>query len=131
MNKKNMAGIILIIIIGVAIGASGQIFLKKGLQQIGDVEMRGIKSILPAIFKIITNKFVFWGLALSVFAAFFWILTLLKINLNVAYPLAGGLFYISVIALSVIFLGEKVTVAQLIGTGIILLGTIILTNYGK
>lgn len=125
--NKTMITLIILIVIGVAIGSSGQIFLKKGLKELSPINTK-LNSLPTTIFKVITNKFVFFGLCLSAIAALFWIFALSGINLSVAYPLAGGLFYISVIAMSVIFLKEKVSLMQIIGTCVTLLGVIILAK---
>ena len=122
-----MLNLIIIIIIGVAIGASGQIFLKKGVNELGKIDVK-INTLPMTIFKILTNKFVLLGLSLSAIAAFFWITALSKINLSVGYPIAGGLFYISVIILSIIFLGEKLNYIQLLGILTTLVGVIILAK---
>lgn len=125
-----MTGIVLIIIIGVIIGALGQISIKTGLQQIGDVKFSNISSVVSFIFEAVKNKFILLGLLLSAISAVLWIITLSKIDLSFGYPLASGLFFIVMIILSSIMLKEKISIMQLIGTAIILFGVVILSKSG-
>lgn len=121
MNNKIMLNIIILIIIGSFIGAGGQVLLKVGLKELGDISLE-INTLPTTLFKILTNKFVLLGLLLSAFAAIFWILSLSKINLSIGYIIGSGLFYFFVITLSIIFLKEKINFMQFIGMCITFLG---------
>lgn len=53
-----------------------------------------------------------------------------KMNLSVFYPISAGLIYILICLLSVFVLKEKVSVNQMIGMGIILVGIVVM-NFKK
>jgi multidrug transporter EmrE-like cation transporter len=127
MNNKLMFNIILLLVIGSFIGASGQLILKIGLQQIGNINL-SVAELPHIIFRIFTNMFVLLGLSISFFAAIFWILSLSKINLSSGYIIGSGLFYVFVITLSIIFLKEKINLMQIFGICITFLGVIILAK---
>lgn len=127
MNSKVMINILILLIIGSIIGSSGQLILKIGLKQIGEINLK-ISQLPEILFKIFTNGFVLLGLSLSFFAAIFWILSLSKMNLSIGYIIGSGFFYISVVTLSVIFLKEKINLMQITGMCITFLGIIFLTK---
>jgi len=122
MNKI-MTNLIILFIAGTIIGSIGQIFLKKGLIETGQIDMN--INILPyTIFKIITNKFVFLGILLSVFAAFIGLILLSQNNLSFIYPVGVGLLFITVLLLSKIFLKETIYLSGWIGVLLIISGVI-------
>ena len=128
INKMNkiMANLIILLIIGTVAGAIGQIFLKVGLNEIGIIKYSNLSLIFQSIIKIITNRFVVTGLALSVVAAFSGIIMLSQNNLNFIYPLCVGALFITVLLFSKIFLKENLNLIQFLGITIILIGIILL-----
>jgi len=129
MNKK-MVSLITLLIIGSLIGATGQVFLKSGLQEIGSIDIK-LGTVFNTTLKLMTNKYIILGILLSAFAAFFWLVAISKINLSIGSPIAGGLFYVSVITLSIFFLKEKIGYIQFLGICITLAGIIILAKFGR
>ena len=129
MNKL-MANLIILIIISAILGAGGQILLKKGVNEIGKINIK-MNTLPLTIFKLLTNKFIFLGLLLFVIGSFAWIFALSGVNLSIGYPIASGLLYISIITLSIIFLKEKINFIQLVGIFITLTGVIILAKFGR
>ena len=126
MNRL-MINVIIIIIIGVLIGSSGQILIKKGLSQTGEIRIPAIKNVIPTILKLITNKLIILGLSCSAAAAFFCLIALSQTKLSISYPIAGGLFYIFITIFSWLFLNETISFAQIAGIFIIILGITILS----
>lgn len=122
METKIMGTIIITLIIGALIVVSGQILIKKGLSQIGQIEIKSIKMVLPTILKLITNKFIFLGLVCSAIGAFFWMIALSRSQLSVAYPIGGGLVYVFLVLFSWLLLKETITLTQIIGIAVIILG---------
>lgn len=121
-----MVYLIILLIIGTIIGACGQLLIKKGLSQIGEINTPTIKTIVSEIFKVLSNKLIFAGLCCSVLAAFFWFFVLSRAKLSIVYPIGNGLLYILIIILSLAFLEEKINYIQLSGILITLVGIVIL-----
>lgn len=127
MNKA-MINLIVIIAIGVIIGASGQLLIKKGLSQIGEIKIQSAGAVVPTGFKMIANKFIFLGLLCSAAGAFFWFIALSRADLSMAYPIAVGLLVISITTLSWILLKETITLNKIIGIIVIIAGIITLSR---
>lgn len=125
MNKK-MINLIILLIIGSAIGATGQILLKTGVNELGLINITPT-TLLYTIFRILTNGFVFLGLLLSGIAAFTWIIVLSGNSLSFAYPLGTAFFCLAVLVLSIFLLREKISPTVWIGAFIVIFGIIIIS----
>lgn len=128
MLKKTMFEIIILILLIIAIGVSGQLFLKKGLTEIGQIKLTNLEIIAQNIVKMLTNKLVIIGIICSIVSAFFWLVVLSQVNLSLAYPLVGGLFYIVLFFASWLILKESVSFIHLLGVMVIVIGIILLTR---
>ena len=125
-----MLEIIILTIILVSIGVCGQLIIKNGMNQVGEIHLQfsNITDSFWEIVRIFQEPKVWIGLTLSGIAAIFWLIILSKANLSFAYPLAGGIFYIALMITSWLWLGEKITFFQLTGTIIIIIGIIAITH---
>ncbi|RNC29954.1 MAG: putative 4-amino-4-deoxy-L-arabinose-phosphoundecaprenol flippase subunit ArnE [Candidatus Dichloromethanomonas elyunquensis] len=106
-------------VISIALGAVGQFGLKlasgslqtgSGIWKLG-LSMLNLKMIL-AVACFITSMVI-------------WIFVLRKMELSIAYPMVS-LGYIFVMMLSFYFLRETMSLPKLLGTGLIILGVIVL-----
>lgn len=125
MNKQ-MISLIILLLIGTLAGASSQVLLKIGINEIGAIKFSNISVSFNTILKIIINRFVIVGLALSVVAAFAGIMMLSQNNLNFIYPLGVGALFITVLIFSKLFLKENLNSIQFFGIVIILIGIVLL-----
>lgn len=128
MFKKTMLEIIILILLVVIIGVTGQLFLKIGLREIGQIRLTNLRSVAQNIIQLFTSQLIIVGLIFCAISAFFWLVVLSRADLNFLYPLAGGLFYIVLFLASWFFLKESVSFTHLFGVIIILAGIIILTK---
>ena len=110
--------IILKIIIAVLLGAVGQVFFK-----LGSSSFKG--GFCDNILLFLTNKFLFFGLALYGISTLIYVTTLQKIPLSLAYPLIS-IGYIFVLFFSYFFLGEALSLSKILGTLIIIIGVCVL-----
>lgn len=125
-----MIKIFILIFLTVFFGIGGQIFLKKGMTEVGQIQFESFELLFPGLLKMFFNLRVMIGLILCAIGAFFWLIILShKINLNFVYPLAGGIFYIGLLLTTRIFLKEILILPQLIGIAIILTGILILIKF--
>ena len=77
-----------------------------GMNSIGKLNLKDVFS--PRLFSIITQKHVFLGIVLYLFASVIWLVVLSKEEVSYAYPLIG-IGYIFVAILSKIFFNENLT----------------------
>lgn len=117
---------IVYILVSVVGGAVGQILLKKGMNNMGELTITG-NQVLTILWKMATNPYVVIGLAIYVTGTFFWLVGLSRVDLSFAYPFAS-LSYVLMFLASWLILGEHITVSRVIGTIIICAGVFIVAR---
>jgi multidrug transporter EmrE-like cation transporter len=105
--------VLLYILISGVLSVSGQIILKRGLAQLGPLELAP-DTILSVILNCALTPSIMLGLAVTVTGTFFWLITLSRVDLSFAYPFAS-LNYVMVLAGSWLVLGEALAPARLLG----------------
>lgn len=100
--------------------ASGQVLWKTGIMN------KQIDSV-GALIQACLNPFIFAGIAIYALATGLWIYILSKGELSYVYPIQSTAFIFSLLAGAFIF-KESLTFSKILGTGVIILGVIILTR---
>ncbi len=120
-----MESTIIAIVFSVVIASTAQIFFKKGILLLGDLDfsISGLWNKLPYIIK---NPWLVGGASLFLIGFFFYGFVLSKIQLNIAYPILTSAGIILVALGSWVFLGEALTTVQLIGMVLIISGIFLL-----
>jgi len=104
--------VLILVLACVIIGVFGQLFMKKGMNSIGNVDLKELFS--QRILSIVFQKYVFVGIVLYIFASILWLAVLSKAELSFAYPLIGiGYIFTSILAW--FFFGEKLTLIRFLG----------------
>ena len=116
--------VIPLILVAVALGAAGQVYLKQGVQAYGDIGSVG--RLLGAF----GNLRVLAGFFLYGLSSLMWLRVLSMTNLSYAYPFIA-LSYVVVVFLGWKLLGEQVNAASVAGLACICVGVIILAVGGK
>ena len=112
VKKVKKMDVLILILTCVAIGVFGQLFMKRGVNSIGNIDLKQLFS--PRIFSIVFQKYVFVGIILYIMASIIWLAVLSKTELSFAYPLIGiGYIFTSVLAW--FFFGEKLTLIRFLG----------------
>jgi len=122
---------IALILINVVLGSVGQISLRYGASQLGDLRAgQGIAASVLCAFKGIFTPYVLLGFCLYAISAVLWVLVLNQVSLSFAYPMIS-LSYVLVVLLSAIILGESVPLVTIGGLIFICLGvSLIGIGYG-
>jgi len=122
MKKSGkMIVIIGLVLVSVLLGSFAQIFLRKGMLEIGEI---GLKEILSKkVFGIIFQKYVFLGIVLFTINTFVWLILLSKkeAEISFVFPLLA-LGYIVTAILAKIFFNEELTLFRISGIILIVLG---------
>ncbi len=120
---------IIMVLIPVLIGVCGQIFLKKGMLEVGSFKFDSmtINAMVPQFIKAFANLWVILGFALYFISSIFWMVVLSKVQLSVAYPLLS-LGYIFVLLASWLLFKEPVTVIRWVGVLIIITGVSLISR---
>jgi multidrug transporter EmrE-like cation transporter len=119
---KKMEAIVLVLI-SVLLGVSGQLFLKQGMRKIGNFELEYF--LKTKVFDILKEKFIILGIFCYAIATLIWLVVLSKAELSFAYPMLA-IGYILIAIFSKIFFGENVTFVRFLGILLISLGVFLL-----
>ena len=115
--------VIMIILIGITFASLGQVCWKIGMNSIGSISSMNL-SVLLTMF---SNPFVLAGLAMYGLSTVFWLVALSKKDLSYVYPFIA-LTFIIVLTLSKLLFNEEIGTYRLIGSGIILLGLMLIVK---
>lgn len=115
-----------LILIGVLLGAAGQLFLKAGANRVGKYAFRR-DNILPIGWKLATEPRIAAGLVCYVIDMAVWIVALSRVEVSIAYPMVSIGYVINAVAAWYLF-GEAVTRSRLAGIGIIAIGVYIVAG---
>lgn len=108
-----------LILTSVVLSVFGQIFMKKGMTNVGAISLRDL--IGKRLFSVLFEKFVILGIVLYVTSAVFWLVVLSQAELSYAYPLVG-VSYVFTAILSKIFFKESLTKFRMFGIILIAAG---------
>ena len=109
-----------LLLINVFLGVSGQFLIKSG---VNGAEFAS--SPFVNIFKALFTPLVFTGFVLYGISSLLWIMILKNIPLSIAYPTLS-LGYIAVLIISYLYLGETLTLYNVFGSLLIIVGVALL-----
>lgn len=120
-----MLGRILSILIPVTAAAIGQMILKIGMTQVGELKFSdGLTNIFSRTF---TNLYVLGGLAFFGVNAILWLVVLSREKLSFAYPMVA-FAYIVTILLSKFLLHEDIPLLRWAGLFVIIVGILMIAK---
>lgn len=108
---KNM-DVLILIITCVIFGVFGQLSMKKGMNYIGNVDLKDLFSL--KLIPIVLQKYVLIGIILYLFPSIIWLAVLSKAEVSFAYPMIG-LGYVFTSILAWFLFGEKLTLIRFLG----------------
>ena len=124
-----MAALLILVAVYSMILAAGQVLVKFGINEIGKLEAKGLKDLLPIISSFIQNLKFFLGVVVIMLSFFLWFYILSQFSVSIAFPLSSMALVFAVF-FSEIFLKERVTIYNILGTLLICFGIFILL-YGN
>jgi len=113
-----------LILLAVALGATGQIVMKRGMQIYGEVSAASVWTQLIPILKV---PQVFIGFVCYGISAVLWIAVVSNVDLSLAYPMVS-LAYVIVFVASWLLLGEQISALRLVGLLIIVAGVLVISR---
>ncbi|MDO8568840.1 MAG: EamA family transporter, partial [Dehalococcoidales bacterium] len=115
VNRMNMFALTLVFI-AVLCAATGQIAMKSGMKQVGEIQSAGQLFSLTTVIRMFTSPAVLVGIFLYVISLFLWLGALSTLNVSLTYPLVS-LAYVITAIVAFIFLKEKMTPMHWLGIG--------------
>ena len=114
LQRRNIMFALVLVTICV-IGASlGQILLKQGMIQVGEIHNLRQLFSLQILNKVFTNRYVILGLVLYGIISILWLGAMSTLNVSYMYPLLS-LAYVVTALIAMFFLKENVTLSQWAG----------------
>jgi multidrug transporter EmrE-like cation transporter len=111
----------------VALNVCGHVFLKVGMNQVGQV---GSKPFMQFALSALANPYVLLGLAGYVSSVAGYIIVLSKTHLSVAYPILMSSGYALVVLISFLWLREPFTAIKWVGILAIFAGVVLVSIKG-
>lgn len=117
---------ILILVLAAGLATTGQLLLKAGMAEIGEVSSIGPADLTSLVGSVLTTWQTLVGLMCFGGSSVFWLVVLSRVPLSTAYPFVA-LSYLIILGFSVLVLHERPplltwTGAFLIMSGIVLVG---------
>jgi drug/metabolite transporter (DMT)-like permease len=116
-----------LILISMACSVSGQLALKIGMTQIGQIGAEALAQPAELALRVVTNIPVVIGLGFYVLGALAWLTVLSRVPLSFAYP-ALALSYAFTPFLAWLILGENVPSLRWVGIATICLGVLVVSR---
>lgn len=118
-----------LILFSVALNASAQLFLRKGMPNVSLVTNQGVLELAQGAIGIVFNPWVFSGLSCYAISIVLWMYVLSKVQVSFAYPfLSVG--YVIVVGAAYLFFREPVSVMKLAGIALICAGVVLVARGG-
>ena len=115
---------ILLIVVSVLLNATAQIFLKKGMNAIGDIQI-SIGTILDMLPKLCLNVHIWGGFACYAISILLWLIVLSKVEVSYAYPFLS-IGYVVTAFVGYYFLGESMSLYKISGIAVICAGIVLM-----
>jgi drug/metabolite transporter (DMT)-like permease len=106
------------LLVALALGAAGQLLMKKGLNLIGQIGDVG------TLFKACVHPLVLAGLGFYVVSSMLYLVLMSRMHLSVLYPMVA-LNYVFITLLSWYFFDDHVNAQRLLGLAVIIMGVTI------
>ena len=118
-----------LILFSVALNASAQLFLRKGMPNVSLVTNQGVLELAQGAIRVVLNPWVFSGLSCYAISIVLWMYVLSKVQVSFAYPfLSVG--YVIVVGAAYLFFREPVSVMKLAGIALICAGVVLVASGG-
>lgn len=124
-RKETLTSTLPTLLTAVVLAVAGQLLVKAGINSVGGESFAD--GLLRGFLRIYTSPLVLIGTAVYAFSVFFWVYTLTKTDLSLAFPFVS-LSYVLVILASWILLGETVPPLRWLGAAVICVGIILVSR---
>lgn len=106
----------------ILLNVTGQTFMKLGANALKNIEIS-----IPGLLNTFMNPWIIMGLGAYGISTIFWIISLSKFDLSVAYPFLS-LGYILVLIVSVFLFKENINELRVLGVVLIMVGVVLISQ---
>jgi multidrug transporter EmrE-like cation transporter len=119
-------GTLILVLAATLLGVVGQMMLKQGMGAMGPLAL-SLESTPQIVWRMVTAPMVIAGLAVYGAGTFFWLITLSRIELSVAYPFVS-LNHVLIFLLAWLVLREQISPARAAGVVVICVGMLLVAR---
>jgi multidrug transporter EmrE-like cation transporter len=116
-----------LILVAAFFGVCGQLSLKMGMTQVGQLGSDALAEPVQLVLRVITSPLVLGGLTLYVAGAGVWMMVLSRSALSFAYPILA-IGYAVTPMLAWLFLGESMNAMRWVGIAVICIGVFVVSR---
>ena len=116
-----------LVLVCIIFTVAGQLLMKYGMQQVGEITSMQQLLNLNTIFSIFTNLYVLGGILCFVLQLVMWLGAMSTLDISFMYPMAS-LVYVLTAIVAMIFLHEHVSLAHWAGIFLIVGGCFLVGN---
>lgn len=113
-------------IASILLSVAAQFSLKAGMTSLAVKVALAEPLSVKTIFEVFTNRYVFLGFALYGIGAVVWLGVLSRWDVSKAYPMVGLGFVLTAVVGAL--LGEHITLARVLGIGLICVGVLLVSR---
>ena len=113
-----------LLFMSISLAIVGQLLMKRGMLMFGAIP---VKELFVKLIPMLTNPFVFLGLALFGISSVFWLVVLSRLELSLVYPMVS-IGYVVVAIMSMVLFGETLSVVRLAGIAVICFGVFLISR---
>lgn len=115
---------IIIILVSVLLNCAAQLFIRKGMLQIGEVGATGlIKVWVP----ILSNLYLWSAMLCYAVSILLWMAVLSKVEVSFAYPFLS-IGYVVAAVVGYYFFGESLSLTRIVGILVICIGVFLISR---
>lgn len=114
---------LLTLVLAVSLSTAGQLLLKAGMDDIGEISGIGPGELVGLVGSVLTTWKALLGLAAFGASSLFWLIVLSRVPLSMAYPFVA-LSYLIILGFSTLILHERPPVLTWSGAGLIMMGIV-------
>jgi multidrug transporter EmrE-like cation transporter len=116
-----------LILLAACFGVCGQLSLKVGMNQVGQLGAEVLEQPLQVALRVVSTPLVISGLAMYVFGAMLWMMVLSRSALSFAYPILA-IGYAITPMLAWLLLGENMNAVRWLGIAVICAGVFVVSR---
>ncbi len=108
----------------VLLSTTGELFLKRGMNEVGTFDFTATGTLVPTLMKMALNPYIWIGFMGFMGGSLFWLSVISRVPLSLAYPMLGISYFIVAVE-SWIFLGEGLNLWHFVGAVVVGIGVAI------
>lgn len=117
----------ILIFFSIAVATAGQLLLKVGMDQVGQIGFENLSYLVPTLTRMFTNPIILVALVCYALSAVGWMAVLSRLDLSFAYPMLA-IMYVLIPLASRILLGEAIPPLRWLGIIVVVVGVIIVSR---